>query len=165
MLLLFSCQVMSHSPRPPGLQHTKLPYPLPSPGVCINSFPLNQWCHLTISSSLPLFSFCLQSFPAPGSFPTSWLLCIKWPKDWSFSFSTSPSNEYSRLISFRIDWFDLPAVQETQESSLAPQFKSINSWCSVFFFLVQFLHPYVTTGKTIASTTQTSGFFRFSFLR
>ena len=104
-------------------------------------------------------------FPSIRSFSNESALHIKLPKYWSFCFSISPSNESSGFISFRIDWFDLPAVQETQESSLAPQFKSINSWCSVFFFLVQFLHPYVTTGKTIASTTQTSGFFRFSFLR
>ena len=104
-------------------------------------------------------------FPSIRVFSSELVLLIRWPKYCSFSFSISPSNESSGLISFRIGWFDLPAVQETQESSLAPQFKSINSWCSVFFFLVQFLHPYVTTGKTIASTTQTSGFFRFSFLR
>ena len=73
-------------------------------------------------------------FPSIRGFSSESALHIKWPKYWSFSFSISPSNESSGLISFRIDWFDLPAVQETQESSLAPQFKSINSWCSVFFY-------------------------------
>ena len=100
-------------------------------------------------------------FPSIRGFFSESALHIKWPKYWSFSFSISPSYESSGLISFRIDWFDLPAVQEIQESSLAPQFKSINSWCSVFF-MVQLLHPFVTIGKTIALTTQTLGF-RFSF--
>ena len=72
-----------------------------------------------LSSVIP-FS-CLQSFPASGSFPMN-RLCIRWPKYWSFSFSISPSNEYSGLISFKIDWFDLPAVQGIQESSPASQF-------------------------------------------
>ena len=73
MSLLFSPQVMSDSSRPYGLQHTRLPCPSPSPGVCWKSRPLNQWCHPTISSSVTLFSFCLQSLPASGSFPVSQL--------------------------------------------------------------------------------------------
>ena len=117
--------------------------------------------HLILCQPLLLLPSVL---PSIRGFSNALALHIKWPKDWSFSFSISPSNESSELISFRIDWFDLPAVQETQESSLAPQFKSINSWCSVFF-MVQLLHPYMTTGKTIALTIQTLGFFRFSFLR
>ena len=72
-------------------------------------------------------------FPSIRVFSNESVLRIRWPKDWSFSFSISPSNEYSRLISFRIDWFDLLAARDSQESSLAPQFKSINS--SVFSFL------------------------------
>ena len=74
-------------------------------------------------------------------------LHIRWPKDWSFNFSISPSNEYSGLISFRTDWFDLLAVQVILESSPAPQFESINSSA---FFRVQLSHLYMTTGKTIA---------------
>ena len=70
--------------------------------------------------------FCLQSFPAPG-FSSESALFVKWPKYWSFSFSISPSNEYSELISFRIDWFALLAVQGALESSVAPWFKGINS--------------------------------------
>ena len=108
----FSRSVMSDSLRPHGLQHARLPCPPVSPGVCSNSCALSWWCCLTISSSVTLFSFCLQSFPASGSFPMSWL--IRWPKYWSFSFSISPSNEYSGLISFRTDWFDL------QESKRCP---------------------------------------------
>ena len=101
----FSCSVMSNSLWPHGLQHARLLCPLPTPGVCSNSCPLSRWCHPTISSSVIPFSSCLQSFPASGSFPMS-VLCIRWPKYWSFSFSISPSNEYSELISFRIEHSD-----------------------------------------------------------
>ena len=88
---------------------------------------MSQWCHPTISSSVvPFFSY-LQSFPALGSFPMNWLFHIRWPQNCSFSFSISLSNEYSGLISYRIDWFDLAAVQGTLESPPTPQFKSINS--------------------------------------
>ena len=71
--LPFSCSVVSDSLRPYGLQHTRLPYPSPSLGVYLSSCPLNQWCHPTISFPVALFSFCLQSFPASGSFPMSQL--------------------------------------------------------------------------------------------
>ena len=108
---------MSNNLWPHGLQHSKLPCPSLSPRVCSNSRPLSQWCYLTISSPAALFSFCLQSFPASGSFPMSWL-CIKWPNYWSFNFCISPSIEYSVLIFFRIDWFDFLAVQGTLESPL-----------------------------------------------
>jgi len=82
-----------------------------SPGVCSNLYPLSQGCYLTISPSAIAFSFCLQSFPASGSFPMSQLFYIIWLKYWSFSFGISPANEYSELISLRIDWFDLLEVQ------------------------------------------------------
>ena len=75
-------------------------------------------CHRTISSSVVPFSSCLQSFPASGSCPMSQFFVSRWPKYWSFSIS--PSSEYSGLISFRIDWFDLPAVQGTLKSLLQP---------------------------------------------
>ena len=77
-----------------GLQHAMLLCPSLSPGVCLNSHPLNQWCYLTISSSAALFSFCLQSFQTSES-----ALHIRWARYWSFGFSISPSNEYSGLIS------------------------------------------------------------------
>ena len=86
-LLLFSRWVMSNCLQPYGLQYTRPPCPSPSPEVCPSSFPLNQWYHPTISFSVAHFSFCLQSFPASGSFSA------KWTEYWSFSFSFSPSNE------------------------------------------------------------------------
>ena len=98
-LWLFSHQIMSHSLRPHELKHTRLPCPSPSPGVCPSSGPSYWWCCPTISSSvIPVFS--CQS-----------VVCIEWPKFWSFSIS--PSNEYVELISFWIDWFDPFAVQGT----------------------------------------------------
>ena len=98
---------------------------------------------------IPLL-FCLQSFPASQSFPMSQLCHMGWPKYWSFSFSNSPFSKYSGLISFRIDWFDLLAVQGTLKSLLQHHSsKASILWCSVFF-MVQLSHPYMTTGKTIA---------------
>ena len=112
-LLLCSHSVISNSLKPHGLQHSRLPCPLPSPGVCSNSRPLSQLmpsnhlilCHLLLL--LPLI------FPSIMVFSKDSALHIRWPKYWSFSFSTSPSNEYSGLISFRIDWFNLLAIQGT----------------------------------------------------
>ena len=79
---------------------------------------------------------------------------IRWPKYWSFSFSISPSNEHPRLISFRMDWLDLLAVQGTLKSLLQHHRSKAILWCSAFF-IVQLSHPYMTTGKTIALTRQT----------
>ena len=93
----------------------------------------------------------LQSFPASGSFPEELALHIRWPKHGSFSFSTSPSNEYSGLTSFRIDWFDLLAVQGTLKSLLQHNLKASIFWRSAFF-MVQLSHLYMTTGKTIPLT-------------
>ena len=88
-----------------------------------------------------------------GVFSNESALCIRWPKYWSFSIS--PSNEYSGLISFRIDWLDLLAVQGTQEFSPTPQFKSINSSVLSSLYGPSLTHPYMTTGKTIALTRWT----------
>ena len=88
------------------------------PGACSNSRPLSQWYHLTIASSIIPFSSCLLSFPVSVSFPMTWPFASGDYKVWNFSFSINPSNEYSRLISFRIDWFDLLAVQVTLKSLL-----------------------------------------------
>ena len=98
--------------------------------------------------------FLLPSiFPSIRDFSSESVLHIRWPKYWSFSFSTSPSNEYSGLISFRIDWLDLLSVQGTLKSLLQHHKASILQ-CSAFF-IVQLSHPHMTTGKTIALTTQT----------
>ena len=111
-----------------------------SPIVCSNSWPLSQWCYLTISSSAALF-FCLQSFPAIGVFSNESALCITWPKYWSFSFSISPSNEYSGLISFRMDWFDLLPVQGTLKSLLWQHSSKASILQHSAFFYVQLSHP------------------------
>ena len=110
--------------------------------------------YLIISSSSAPFSFCLQSFPASGTFPES-ALCIRWTKYWSFCFSISPSNEYSGMISFRIDWMDPPAVQGTHKSLL--QHNSLKAsvlQCSALF-MIQLSHLYMTTGKTTDLTRWT----------
>ena len=114
----FSRQVMSNSSWPHGLQHTRLPCPSPSPRVCPSSRPFNQWCHPTISTSIIPISSCTQFFPSIKVFSNELALCIRWPRYWSFSFSISPSKEYSELISFRIDWFDILAVQGSLKSLL-----------------------------------------------
>ena len=114
----FSHSVMSDSLWPHGLQHARPHCPSPTPRVYSNSCPLSRWCHLTISFSVVPFSSHLQSFPASGFLSHESVLCIRWPKHRSFSFSVSPSNEYSGLISFRMDWLDLLAVQGTLKSLL-----------------------------------------------
>ena len=95
-------------------------------------------------------------FPSVRVFSNESILYIRWPKDWSFIFNISPSNEYSGLISFRMDWFDLLAVQGTLKSLLQHHSsKASILWCSAFF-IVQLSHPYMTTGKTVALTRWTS---------
>ena len=98
--------------QPHGLQHTRLPCPSPSPRVCPSSCPLSQWCHPTISSSVPIL-LLPSIFLRIRVFSNESALRIRWPKYWSFSFSISPCNEYSGLISFKIDWFDLFVIQGT----------------------------------------------------
>ena len=128
--------------RPHGLQHARHPCPSPTPGVDSNSCPLNRWCHPTILSSVVPFSSCLQSFPASGSFPMSQFFASGGQSIGSFRFSISPSNEYSGLISFRMDWLDLLAVQGTLKSFLQHHSsKALILWCSAFF-IVQLSHPY-----------------------
>ena len=117
VFFFFSHSVMSNSLQHCELQLTKLPCPSAAPRACSNSCPLSRWCHPAISSSVVPFS-CPQSFPASEFFSSELALHIRWPKYQNFSFSISPSNEYSRLISFRIDFFDLLAVQGTVESLL-----------------------------------------------
>ena len=94
-------------------------------------------------------------FPSITVFSKESVLHIRWPKSWSFSFSISPSNEYSTLISFRLDWLDLLAVQGTLKSLLQPHSSKASILQHSAFFMVQLSHPYMTTGKTIAVTRRT----------
>ena len=141
----FSHSAVSDSLQPHESQQARPLCPSPTPRVHPNLCPLSRWCHPTISSSVVPFSSCPQSFPASGS-----ALCIKWPKYWSFSFSTSPSNEHPGLISFRMDWLDLLVVQRTLRSLLQHQSSKASVLRHSAFFIVQLSHPCMTTGKTIA---------------
>ena len=94
-------------------------------------------------------------FPSIRVFSNESVLCIRWPKYWSFSFSISPSNEYSGLISFRIDWLDPRAVQGTLKSFLQHRSSKASIFLCSAFFMVQLSHPHMTTGKTIGLTIQT----------
>ena len=150
----FSHSVVCDSLQPHGLQHARLPCPSWTPRAYSNSCPSHQWCHLTISSSVILFSSCPQSFQQQGLSNES-ALRIRWPKYWSLSLNISPCNEHPGLISFRMDWLDLLAVQRTLKSLLQHHSsKASIRWCSAFF-TVQLSHPYMTTGKTIALTRRT----------
>ena len=135
------------------MQYTRPPYPSQSSRVCSNSCALSRWCHSAISSSIIPFFFYLQFFPTSKVFNNESALCIRWPK--YYSFSISPSDEYSGLISFRIDFFDLPAVQGTLKRLL----KHHNSKASILrcsaFFSGPSLTSVMTTGKTIALTRWT----------
>ena len=139
---------------PYGLQHSVLLCPSLSPRVYSNSYPLSQWCHPAVSSSVPCFSSCPQSFPASGSFPVSWLF-TSGDQTVEFQLQHQSFQEYSGLISFRIDRFDLLAVQGMLKSLLQHH----NSEASVLqlsaFFVDQLYHPYIITGKTIALTIWT----------
>ena len=133
------CVPMNRStPRPPC--------PSPTPGVYSNSCLLSWWCHTTISSCRPLLPPLI--FPSIRVYSNESVLHIRWSKYWSFSVNISPSNEYSGLISFRMDWVDLLAVQGTLKSLLQHHSsKATILWCSAFF-IVQLSHPYITTEKT-----------------
>ena len=120
---------MSDSLRSHGLQHTRPPFPSPTPRVYSNSCPSSQCCHPTISSSYRPLLLPPSIFPSIRVFSNESALRIRWPVYWSFSIS--PSNEYSGLLSFRMNWLDLLAVQE---SSPTPQFKSINSSALSFLY-------------------------------
>ena len=145
---------MSDSLRPHAPQHTRPPCPSPTSGAYSNSCPSSQWCHPTISSSVIPFS-CLQSFPASGSFPRSQFFTSSGQSIGVAASASSLSNEYSRFISFRMDWFDLPEVQGTLKSHLQHHSSQASILQHSVFFMVWLLHPYVTTGKTKALTRQT----------
>ena len=137
-----------------GLQHTRVPCPLLSPRVCSDLCPLNWWYYLTISSSAAYFSFCFQSFQYQGFF--QWVSSShQVTKVWSFSSNINPSNEYSRLISFRIDWLDLLADQGTLKNPLQHHSSKASFIQCSLFLMVQLSHPYMNPGKTIALNIQT----------
>ena len=140
---------------PHGLQHTRLHCPSPTTWAYLNSCPPSWWCHPTISPSVVPISSRLQSFPSSESFPMSQFLHIGWPKYWGYSFSISPSNEYSGLISFRMGWLDHLAVQGALKSLLQLHSSKASILQCSAFFIVQLSHPYLTTGKTIALTRWT----------
>ena len=144
---------MSNSLWPHGLQHTRPPCPSPTPGVYPDSCPLSWWCHPTISFCHPLLLPSI--FPSIRVFSNELGLHIRYPKYWSFSFTISPSNEYSGLISFRMDWLDLLAVQETLKSLLQHHSSKASILQHSAFLMVQLSHPYMTTGKSIALTRWT----------
>ena len=149
-----SQSVMSNPLQPHGLQHARPPCPSPTLTVYSNLCPLSRWCHPIISFSVIHFSSCLQSFPASGSFPLSQIF-TSGGQSIGVSFSISPSNEYSGLISFRMDWLDLLAVQGTHKTLLQHHsLKASILQCSDFF-IVQISHPYMTTGKAIGLTGKT----------
>ena len=154
-MLLFRHLVMSDTLKPHGLQYTRLPCLLPTPGACSNPcesvMPSN---HLTLCRPLLLLP---SIFPSIRVFPEESVLYIWWPKYWSFSFSISPSNKYSGSISFRIDWFDLLAVQETLKSLLQHHSSKASILRRSAFFTVQLSHPYMITGKAIGLPRRTFG--------
>ena len=127
----------------------RLPSSSATPGACSDSCPSSQWCHLTISSCRPLL-LLPSIFPRIRLFSNESALHIRWPKYWNFSFSVSPSSEYSRLISFRRDWLDLLAVQGTLKILLQHHSSKASILQCSAFFMIQLSHPYMTTGKTIA---------------
>ena len=151
----FNHSVVSNSLWPYGLQRYGFPCPSLSPGACSNSRSSSQWCHSTISSSVVPFSSCLQLFSSIRVFSNESVLHIRWPNYWSFSFSISPSSEYTGLISFRINWLDLLAVQGTLKSLFQHHSSKASILQCSAFIIVQLSHPYMTTGKTIALTRWT----------
>jgi len=145
LLQTLSCLTL----QPYGLQHTRLSCPSPSPRAHSNLCPVMPSNHLILCCPLLLPP---SIFPSTRVFSNESALCIRWPKYWSFSFSISPSREYSGLTSFWIDQFDLLVIQRTRKSLL--QYHSSKAsilWRSAFF-MVQLSHLYMTTGKTIALT-------------
>ena len=145
----FSRSVMSNSLWPHEWQHSRPPCPSPTAGVHSNSCPTS---HLILCRPLLLLPSIPPSIRVSSSEST---LRMRWPKYWNFSFSISPSNEHPGLISFRMDWLDLLAVQGTLKSLLQHHSSKASILRCSAFFIVQLSHPYVTTGKTIALTRRT----------
>ena len=151
----FSRSVVSDSLWPHESQHARPPCPSPTPRVYPDSCPLSRWCHPAISIFCPPLLLLPPIPPNIRVFSNESTLPMRWPKYWSFSFNISPSSEHPGLISFRMAWLDLLAVQQTLKSLLQH-----HSWkASIFrcsaFFTIQLSHPHMTTGKTIALTRRT----------
>ena len=142
---------MSNSLWPHELQHTRPPCPSPTPGVYSDSFLLSLWWDIQPSHSLlpPSIFLSIRVFSNES------VLCIRWPKCWSFSFNIRPTNEHPGLISFRMAWLDLLAVQGTLKTLLQHHSSKTSILQRSAFFTVQLSHPYMTTGKTIALTRRT----------
>ena len=136
----FSRSVMSDSWRPHESQHARPPCPSPTPRIHPDSCPSSQWYHPAISSSVVPFSSCPQSLPSIRVFCNESTLCKRWPKYWSFSFSIIPSKEHPGLISFRMDWLDLLAVQGTLKSLLQHHSSKASILRRLAFFTVQLSH-------------------------
>ena len=136
----FSHSVISYSLRPHGLQHSRTPCPSPAPGELTSTESVMPSNHLILCHLLPP-----SIFPSIRVFSSESVLHIRWPKYWSFSIS--PSNEYSGLISSRIDWLDLLAVQGTLKSLLQHYISKASVLQFSAFFIVQLSQPYMTTGK------------------
>ena len=139
-----------------GLQHNRVLWSLLTPEVCSDSFPLIEsvmlYNHLILYCPLLLLP---SIFPSIRDFSNESALCMRWPKYWSFSFSIIPSKVHPGLISFRMDWLDLLAVQGTLKSLLQHHSSKASILRYSAFFTVQLSHSYMTTGKTIALTRQT----------
>ena len=151
----FSRSVVSDSLRPHELQHARPPCPSPTPGVHSDSRPSSQWCHPTISSSVIPFSSCPQSLPASESFPISQLFTWGGQSTRVSALASFLPKNTQDLISFRMDWLDLLAVQGTLKSLLQHHSSKASVLRHSAFFTVQLSHPYMTTGKTIALTRWT----------
>ena len=157
----FSCSVMSDSLQQHEPQHARTPCPSPTPGVHPNPCPFKP---MSIQSLMPSSHLILchpllllpSILPSIRVFSNESALRIRWPKYWSLSFNISPSNEHPELISFRMDWLDLLAVQGTLKSLLQHHSSKASILRCSAFFRVQLSHPYITTGKTIDLTRQTS---------
>ena len=153
-VLLFSCQVVSDSLQPHGLQHARPPCPSIPPKVCSSSCPLHRWCHLTISSSDALFSFCPQLSQHQGLF--QWVdYLYQITRILELQLQHQSFQWIFRLISFRIGWFDLLAVQRTLKSPLQHHNSKVSVLWHSALFMVQRSHLNMTPGKTKALTRQT----------
>ena len=144
---MFSHSLLSNSLRSHGPQHARLPYPSHLPEIAQihiheSVMPSN---HLILCRPLLLLP---SIFPSIRVFSNESALLIRWPKYWSFSFNISPSNEYSGLISFSIDWFDCLTVQRTLKSLFQHHSSKASILRCSTFFMVQLSHPYIITGKT-----------------